>query len=979
MPSLIPKARHDPFEPEPLRDIPVSEDFRHGEDSWKRIVHISRTELDATVGRKAFFTLGSLADTVVRKIRKELSHNIGDDPRIEDFAKEILNQLDVVQVEESNYMTTRRMLNWEKVLIAMTKDETTDHVLPEEVVEEAIRSLIKKDADGNIIEQMTEEQIRAVHACTLFPNRTAIVEGAPGAGKSHTMRAINRAFTAMGYDVIGTAIAYTAAQNLAKSAGIKGDQQALSNYVAMLENTVGNQGIDLFRKKTVMIVDEGGMVDTLTMAKLLWYTKLNHAGVKIIVTGDSLQLNPVAAGNALELMVDRSPNVVRISKIRRQRQESHREFVELLSQRVSGRALYCLEQQESLHWCANKKDLIRKVVQDYLTFLYNNPGKTSIIMTTENKDVQAINEEIRRAYKELGWIKGEEIYVNATDTSSPPVITPFAIGDQVVIRSNDKTALVYKRQNPMPEKMEDWEVDDDAQGIFNRYTGCISGVRRNSKGERLIVVDLYGEEPGTWTGTVCLNTASFKAFKKQGFPVVHNFGSTIYSAQGQTVDQAFLIHSCRTLNSRLALVGASRHRDGLDVYLDETEISAYIDNKDRDKKKPKKFIRQEQSLKYGDSPPEIPVTRDRYTKSDMLHAVANVWSKENANQTVNMLIKDLHYGKQQINVKHLLKLTWDAVSKETKKAIPVLDFCKARLEKRTPVVDVETLLKRAEVKEAPLVGPTKVERHNLGDTPDMELLDVFTNKPANPFAAKRKHEDLDIENPTSHVSTTERRVYLKAPEEILLNNPEVTEVPFIESIDKGLGYIDEQGKLVFDNDDSTVKNSQIREETIQNLKHEFWEVGRYSEPRIIATDSEGLVVSRYRIDGTCVSGDGYPPMLISEHGDEKSNILIVPGVKEALVALQSFSDKYKDDKVKIPHFIWAAKDCDWKPLSEFLRVHEGKIIIVRSKIDERQVEWANKLNSLLRNTYKVDVSVQPPIPMDYKSKTTKSSSNKIKP
>jgi ATP-dependent exoDNAse (exonuclease V) alpha subunit len=969
MPAFRTERMQNPFTPPERGPIPPSETYAFSEDLWKRMVHITRTQLDQTVKQRSFFSLNSLVSKSVDTIRKSLPIRIGDDPDIEKHIEYILQHEDLHQIENSSYYTTGQVLKYEKILIAMTEDNSDDYLLPSEVVEKCIAELTKYDDKGNITEQLSDEQVKAVKVATLYPNRVTIIEGAPGTGKSHAMRVLVNAYTAMGYDVVGTAIAYTAAQNLAKAAGIKGPQDALSNIVSKLESVVGDQGIDFFRKPTVIIVDEAGMADTLTTAKLLWFTKMNSANVKIIITGDSKQLAPVQAGNALELMVDKSPNVVRLSEIRRQNQISHRYFVDLLSQRITGRALYCLEQQESLHWCDNRQHLRQKVVQDYLSYVYNNPNKTSLVLTIENKDVQEINREVRQIYRKLGWIHGEEITVNATDKSSPAKPMPFARGDQLVIRENDKDLLVYKKKDYNSKNPDDWEVNEEIQGVFNRNTGVVADILRNDKGERQLVINLYGDKPGSWAGVVVLNTNTFKPkdIKYSGFPVVHNFGMTVYSSQGQTVDQTFVIHS-NNMNSRLIFVAASRHRDGCDYYIDKTEVAAWID-KNRNKIKPKNFVKRERLIKFGQEHPEIDVTTDRYTNSEMLRALAFIWQKESPNQTVHMFMKELLYGKQNVNMQHLLKLTWDAKDKDGE-PIPIMDLCPARLEPRKPVIDVKALLDREEVQEEAFIGPTKVERNNMNDKPEMELKEFMGQRAKNPFA-KRNYSDIDVPNPMSDIKVEERKVMLSATENVLQTNPMIKEIPFIERLNKGLGVLDDKGNIVFDNEDSTVRDVKLDESLSLGLKEIFWGTGRYSEPRVFARNENDEIVSRYRLDGTCVAGDGYPPMLISEHGDEKSTILIVPGVKEAMLALQSFSEKFKDDKSKIPHIIWAAKDCDWAPISDYLREHQGKVIIARSKIDDRQIEWAQKLCKVLQTVYNIGVNIQPEIPQNNLKKTSK--------
>lgn len=143
--------------------------------------------------------------------------------------------------------------------------------------------------------RLSDEQKAAVEHVA-GAERIAAVVGRAGAGKTTMMKAAREAWEAVGYQVVGGALAGKAAEGLEKEAGI------LSRTLASWELR-WNEGRNKLDDKTVFVLDEAGMVSSRQMA--LFVEAVTRAGAKLVLIGDPEQLQPIEAGAAFRAIADR--------------------------------------------------------------------------------------------------------------------------------------------------------------------------------------------------------------------------------------------------------------------------------------------------------------------------------------------------------------------------------------------------------------------------------------------------------------------------------------------------------------------------------------------------------------------------------------------------------------------------------------------------------------------------------------------------
>lgn len=413
--------------------------------------------------------------------------------------------------------STQEMIQIEEELIDAAKRSCghKTHKLTKSQIEENLQS-----------SDLSEEQRDAVRFVTNGSD-VAIMEGAAGAGKTHALRTVSNAYQEAGYRVIGTSTAWRMANQL-------GDDLAIETKATDAWLAQEKSGKPFMDAKTVLIVDEAGQLSSRQMLKVLQSTE--NAQAKVILTGDQRQLQAIGAGPGLRLVAEQT-GVARIDTIIRQRQAWAREAVENLSLGRADKAIEAFEKRDAMEWCENGKEAVQKAISDWKAFKAVNTEKTVMVMAKANKQVQELNAEMREHLREKGHIRGEDRIIKVADNSGRAYDLPIAVGDQIMFKKRI-----------------------DELGVINGTTATITRVAQDGL---KISAKIEGRSIEFKTSEI--------ADEKGKTPLAHGYASTIYSAQGATVDTAYIITDYN-LKRNEVYVAASRARDECKIYVDSTSV-----------------------------------------------------------------------------------------------------------------------------------------------------------------------------------------------------------------------------------------------------------------------------------------------------------------------------------------------------------------------------------------------------------------------
>jgi conjugative relaxase-like TrwC/TraI family protein len=204
---------------------------------------------------------------------------------------EVLRRVDgasVYTVAGADLYTSRRILDAEQRLVA-TAGRRDGTVVETSAVDLA---LLEMTANGTALDAGQAALVRRM--CTSGA-RLQLAIAPAGTGKTTAMRALTAAWTHDGGQVVGLAPSAAAAAVLGEQTGIKADTLAkLAWSLQRRELPDWAAGIG---RSTLVIIDEAGMADTLTLDRVVQYVVALGGSVRLI--GDDQQLGAIGAGGVL--------------------------------------------------------------------------------------------------------------------------------------------------------------------------------------------------------------------------------------------------------------------------------------------------------------------------------------------------------------------------------------------------------------------------------------------------------------------------------------------------------------------------------------------------------------------------------------------------------------------------------------------------------------------------------------------------------
>ena len=170
----------------------------------------------------------------------------------------------------------------------------------------------------------------------LSSDQFSCVVGFAGAGKTTSLEAAKDAWEQAGYKVIGLAPTGRAADNMTQC-GIR--SMTVHKFLWAQE-----QGRERVSNKSVIVLDEAGMVDSRRFAQLM--TIVEQQGAKIVPMGDANQLQAIEAGPAFRLLTNRVEPAV-LETIVRQQEDWQRDATRLFGSLNTRQALELYQENDT--------------------------------------------------------------------------------------------------------------------------------------------------------------------------------------------------------------------------------------------------------------------------------------------------------------------------------------------------------------------------------------------------------------------------------------------------------------------------------------------------------------------------------------------------------------------------------------------------------------------------------------------------------
>ena len=500
--------------------------------------------------------------------------------------------------------STRHNLGLEQAVRDMTEAMAADtgHGLPEQTVKEKVETLL---AGGY---PLSQEQSLAIHHATVNGGRVAVIEGAAGSGKTTTLRPITDLHKEHGYEIVPTAVAWRTAVELGD------DCHARAYCVDKLLKLAAKEQVEI-GPKTLIVVDEAGMLSTRQAHHILQLSERH--GAKVVFAGDTRQQQPVEAGPGLRLIRDVAGSI-RVDRIRRQKADLedvlvhvHKETLEqarfragLTSQEERQRILADYEAMDRkplftpwqvavsealrdgeaekaitawhvrnrLHLCHDEEKTLTRLVDDWERHVRAQPGTSTVVLARTKAEGRA-----------LSWLMRERMLAQTPDAKRAVIEVSrdldgrltepleVAVGDRIRIGATQWEKQLFNGTVVTVEALEVRPAEDAAvsRRARNRQAAGRKAGPDMGAPEPEYSVHITARTDGGRHVTFCHDEIRDW---HDNIRLDYGYAMTIASAQGLTVDRAFLLVDDRPARETI-YPAATRHREALDIYVNRSPLA----------------------------------------------------------------------------------------------------------------------------------------------------------------------------------------------------------------------------------------------------------------------------------------------------------------------------------------------------------------------------------------------------------------------
>lgn len=504
-------------------------------------------------------------------------------------------------------VTTREALQTEeKILAAVEKGRgLASPILSAEVAASRLQEAAERPLNPG--------QLAAATMILSSPDRSVLVQGVAGAGKSTMLQAVARIAEAEGRPITGLAFQNKMVADLGEGAEIKA--QTIASFVLTNERFIAEQGTERHAAAcetfagSMLVVDETSMVSSSDMLKI--HNIADALGVdKLVLVGDRQQLSSIDAGKAFAMIQAGGGTMARMDTNIRQRTDELRTVAALANIGKAGAALAVLGDN-----VIEEADPVSAAADLWLAL----PGKEREVTAifASGRDARAvINERIQEGLVAEGSVKGDAyrvtVYERINTTreelrhvsayragqtlevgagGARDVGIPAGRYDVVKILRGGKVELAdgRKRFRFDPLKLSPTERRDRLQLAEKKPLVLREGDRirwtANDK-ERGLFNSALARIASVETGAIVVETADCQHLRlAPDDPMLSRldlaYSLNMHMAQGITTDKAITVmssHERNLSNQRLFNVGVTRVRDALTMIVDDKEkLSRQLD------------------------------------------------------------------------------------------------------------------------------------------------------------------------------------------------------------------------------------------------------------------------------------------------------------------------------------------------------------------------------------------------------------------
>ncbi len=434
---------------------------------------------------------------------------------VEKLADAFFRTPDVIRIAETprgERFTTKAI--WEMERTALERVEG--------MTERSDRAVVSEIGVSRVLSQrpsMKPDQRAMVGRLLRGGEGLVVVVGEAGTGKTYALVAAAQGWAAQRAELRVAAPTWRAA-NVLRSEGL--NATSVASLLAEFQRAE-QAGSDPLPRGSVLVVDEAGMVDSRTLARLIGYAEAAEA--KLVLIGDPAQLGEIEAGGLFAAIARRTEPIA-LDEVIRHRYELEREGAKLIREGQGREALSIYEGAQRVTVSDDPAARRAAIVADWWQSFER--GEDALMIAKRNAEVAELNAMARAKLKAEGRVRGEEIKVESAR---------FGEGDQIITRINDRKAQIYNR-----ERWRVAEVDVKSRRLV------LDGIdTRRRVGVDAAYLDRLRD-------------------RDKGPAIEHAYAANTYQSQGSTVDRAF-VAADPSMDRQELYVAASRSRGETRLYV----------------------------------------------------------------------------------------------------------------------------------------------------------------------------------------------------------------------------------------------------------------------------------------------------------------------------------------------------------------------------------------------------------------------------
>lgn len=432
-----------------------------------------------------------------------------------------------------------KVVDWEQEVSRRAnerKDDTTVQV-PQSTLDRVVADFQQEKGFT-----LSNEQRDALDHLCVQSGGHAVMAGVAGSGKTTVSELYKRAFEANGQHLIGACISRKAAGKLQEESGM--ESMSITKLLGRLDKSKPlTDEIPGLTNKSVVVLDEAGMIDTEAVRRLLRH--VDSVGAKLLMQGDSRQIQPISFGSGMTL-VSEQLGQAELTEIRRQKHEADRDIaVSFYDRDAQGRVILDgraepksrrdvvqkgaaiwekLEARGAIDAYNSRPEAMDACAREWLDSPHAIDNR--LLLVHDHTDSQALTAKLRDGLRERGVLVGpDHSFVGRRDQREYDM--SVALGDRVRITKNDNTL-----------------------GVENGDMCEVEGISRTSKGSLALNLRVEGRH-GQPSFAVAVDTDEWNHLQ-------HGYCRTVHDAQGQGKPAVFHCANAKMVDNQSALVAFTR-------------------------------------------------------------------------------------------------------------------------------------------------------------------------------------------------------------------------------------------------------------------------------------------------------------------------------------------------------------------------------------------------------------------------------------